>query len=107
MRLTGTHRPTLLAEYAYVLRPGGILYTITDVHDLHVWMVQRLSAHPLFTRIPDSEISTWPALEQEVVTKVRESTEEGKKVERNAGDKHMALFRRATEDQERALVLQA
>ncbi|KAH9057883.1 putative methyltransferase-domain-containing protein [Lactarius vividus] len=26
--------PTLLAEYAYVLRPGGIVYTITDVKDL-------------------------------------------------------------------------
>jgi hypothetical protein len=25
------HRTTLLAEYAYVLRPGGILYTVTDV----------------------------------------------------------------------------
>ena len=28
---------TLLAEYAFVLRPGGRLYTITDVHDLHLW----------------------------------------------------------------------
>ena len=25
--------PTLLAEYAYVLKPGGIVYTITDVRD--------------------------------------------------------------------------
>ncbi|CAG8744653.1 14903_t:CDS:2, partial [Acaulospora morrowiae] len=28
----------LLAEYAYVLRVGGIIYTITDVEDLHAWM---------------------------------------------------------------------
>jgi tRNA (guanine-N(7)-)-methyltransferase len=30
--------PTLLAEYAYVLRPGGVVYTITDVKDLAEWM---------------------------------------------------------------------
>lgn len=48
--------PTLLAEYAYVLREGGIIYTITDVHDLHLWMVKHLSAHPLFQRIPDEEL---------------------------------------------------
>jgi len=24
-------RTSLIAEYAYVLRPGGILYTVTDV----------------------------------------------------------------------------
>ena len=28
----------LLAEYAYVLRDGGMLYTITDVEELAVWM---------------------------------------------------------------------
>ena len=30
---------TLLAEYAYLLRPGGMLYTITDVEDLGNWQV--------------------------------------------------------------------
>ena len=30
---------TLLAEYAYLLRPGGLLYTITDVEDLGNWQV--------------------------------------------------------------------
>jgi tRNA (guanine-N7-)-methyltransferase len=34
--------PQLLAEYAYVLRVGGILYTVTDVLDLHNWMVKRM-----------------------------------------------------------------
>lgn len=31
---------TLLAEYAYLLAPGGLLYTITDVEDLGNWMVR-------------------------------------------------------------------
>ncbi|PNP75211.1 hypothetical protein FNYG_11354 [Fusarium nygamai] len=42
---------TLNSEYAYALRPGGILYTITDVEDLYLWMVQHLEAHPAFERI--------------------------------------------------------
>lgn len=33
----------------------GILYTITDVRDLHEWMVEHLEAHPLFERISDQE----------------------------------------------------
>lgn len=47
--------PTLLAEYAYALRVGGILYTITDVKDLHLWMVKHLDDHPLFERLTDEE----------------------------------------------------
>ncbi|KAG9050640.1 tRNA (guanine-N(7)-)-methyltransferase (tRNA(m7G46)-methyltransferase) [Tulasnella sp. UAMH 9824] len=80
---------TLLAEYAYVLRPGGIVYTITDVEDLHLWMVQHLEAFPLFERIADEE------LEKDVVVEhVRTATEEGKKVERKGGEKYLACYRR-------------
>ena len=32
---------TLCAEYAYVLRPGGFVYTITDVEEVGVWMGER------------------------------------------------------------------
>lgn len=46
----------LLAEYAYLLAPGGILYTITDVENLHNWHVEKSSAHPCFERIPDEEL---------------------------------------------------
>ena len=38
----------LQAVYAFVLRVGGLIYTITDVKDLHDWMVDHLDAHPLF-----------------------------------------------------------
>lgn len=33
----------LLTEYAYVLTPGGMLYTITDVPELGEWMVSGCS----------------------------------------------------------------
>ena len=84
--------PTLLAEYAYVLRPGGIIYTITDVKDLHEWMVEHLEAFPLFERVGEDELRNeghGPVLDA-----VKTATEEGKKVERNMGEKWLACFKR-------------
>jgi tRNA (guanine-N(7)-)-methyltransferase len=83
---------TLNSEYAYVLRPGGILYTITDVEDLHDWMVQHLEAHPSFNRLSVEEQEADPCVDI-----MRTETEEGKKVERNKGQKFVALFRRVEE----------
>lgn len=84
--------PTLLAEYAYVLKPGGIVYTITDVQDLHEWMRTHLSAFPLFQYVSEDDLrkeGKGPILDA-----VYTSTEEGKKVERNQGGKWLACFRR-------------
>ena len=76
--------------YAYVLRPGGIVYTITDVKNLHDWMAHHLNDFPLFEYIPTEELETTdPVIEQ-----IRNATEEGKKVSRNNGDKFVACFRR-------------
>ncbi|BHF67431.1 tRNA (guanine-N(7)-)-methyltransferase [Sparganum proliferum] len=38
----------LLTMYAYLMKPGGRLYTVTDVPDLADWMASKLRAHPLF-----------------------------------------------------------
>ncbi|KAI9297620.1 tRNA guanine-N7 methyltransferase [Neoconidiobolus thromboides FSU 785] len=81
--------PTLLAEYAYVLAVGGIIYTVTDVEDLHNWMVEHLEAHPLFERISEEENAKDPVVAETMV-----ATEEGQKVARNNGDKFRANFRR-------------
>lgn len=81
---------TLNSEYAYVLKPGGIVYTITDVEDLHKWMVQHFEAHPSFERVSEEEQET-----DACVDVMRTETEEGKKVERNKGPKFVALFRRS------------
>lgn len=83
----------LLAEYAFVLREGGLLYTVTDVKDLHDWMVCCLEAHALFERVPDEEALQDPALQCALA-----ETEEGKKVSRNSGEKHFSLFRRKRTD---------
>jgi tRNA (guanine-N7-)-methyltransferase len=80
---------TLNSEYAYALRPGGKVYTITDVEDLHLWMVERFEGHPSFERVREAEVEG-----DECVGVMREETEEGKKVGRNGGRKFVAVFRR-------------
>ena len=85
---------TLNSEYAYVLRPGGIIYTITDVPDLHEWMVGHFNAHPTFERVSEEEQEADPLVEI-----MRNETEEGKKVTRHNGQKHVALFRRLEDPQ--------
>lgn len=80
---------TLLSEYAYVLKEGGVIYTITDVEDLHQWMVMHLEQHPLFERLSKE----WEA-EDKCVEIMYNATEEGQKVERNKGSKWVACFKR-------------
>ncbi|GMM29987.1 tRNA (guanine46-N7)-methyltransferase [Martiniozyma asiatica (nom. inval.)] len=80
---------TLLSEYAYVLKEGGIIYTITDVLDLHEWMKTHLQEHPLFERLSEEEEKN-----DKDVAIMTVATEEGKKVARNGGSKYIACFRR-------------
>ncbi|KAJ2383221.1 tRNA (guanine-N(7)-)-methyltransferase (tRNA(m7G46)-methyltransferase) [Coemansia sp. RSA 2611] len=80
---------TMLAEYAYVMKTGGIIYMITDVEDLYNWSLSHLDDFPLFERIPNDEILADP-----VTPFVINSTEEGKKVARNNGKKYLACYRR-------------
>lgn len=50
------YSPSLLAEYAYVLAEGALAYTVTDVEELHTWMVQHFTAHPLFEPLTQEEM---------------------------------------------------
>ncbi|CAM9252815.1 unnamed protein product [Ectocarpus sp. 8 AP-2014] len=79
----------LLTEYAFYLRPGGLLYMITDVEELHQWHVEKAEAHPCFEAVPREE-----AEKDSAVKAMTEVTEEGKKVARMGGDKYWAVFRR-------------
>ena len=78
-----------LAVYAYCLRPGGRLYICTDVRELFEWMLQRLTAHPLFARLSEQEMADDPC-----VSVMQTATEEGQKVSRLSGSKYPAVFRR-------------
>eukprot|EP00246_Nothoceros_aenigmaticus_P012535 TRINITY_DN3933_c0_g2_i1.p1 TRINITY_DN3933_c0_g2~~TRINITY_DN3933_c0_g2_i1.p1 ORF type:complete len:280 (-),score=41.58 TRINITY_DN3933_c0_g2_i1:185-1024(-) len=79
----------LLAEYAYVMAVGGILYTITDVEELGNWMKMCLDEHPLFEEVPAHEQTC-----DEVVKLLPVATEEGQKVQRNNGRTFLSVYTR-------------
>ena len=85
----------LNAEYAYVLRPGGKVYTITDVEELHRWIVKHFEGEEsgpgreLWERVTQEELDGDPC-----VKVMSEETEEGKKVTRNGGKKYVGVWRR-------------
>jgi tRNA (guanine-N7-)-methyltransferase len=81
--------PSLLSEYSYVLKTGGMIYTVTDVKDLHDWMVEHLEAYPKFQRISDEE-----AKSDILYDNLLHSSEESKKVDRISGEKFVAIFRK-------------
>lgn len=81
--------PTLLAEYAYTLKIGGLVYTNTDVEEVHLWMVKHFTEHPLFTRVSEEDLA-----KDIIVGRLGTCTEEGKKVLRNGGKNYIAVFRR-------------
>ncbi|VAI72457.1 unnamed protein product [Triticum turgidum subsp. durum] len=85
----------LLDEYAYVMEAGGIIYTITDVEELGIWMHTCLEKHPLFGAVPEEEIKVDP-----VVKLLSSATEEGQKVARNGGQTFQAIFRRISLQEE-------
>lgn len=85
-RIINTH---LLTEYAFFLAPGGLLYTITDVEELGVWMKEKIYAHPLFESVSEEELAADPA-----AAVLGSATEEGQKVARNGGKTWRGCYRR-------------
>lgn len=81
--------PTLLAEYAYTLRVGGLVYTNTDVEEVHDWIVTHFRDHPLFARVSEEQLA-----DDIIIGHLGTCTEEGKKVQRNGGKNFLAVFRR-------------
>ena len=78
---------SFLTEYAYLLKKGGRIYSITDVLALHEWNVAHLEKHSLFKKVPEEDF------EKDIcVQLIREETEEGKKVARNGGSKFIAVY---------------
>ncbi|CBZ49598.1 putative tRNA(guanine-N(7)-)-methyltransferase [Neospora caninum Liverpool] len=82
----------VLSLYAYVLRPGGLLYTVTDVEDLHRWMRKSCLLHPLFEEVPLTDLEDDPCL-----AAIESDTEEGMKVKRMGQPCYTCVFRRIGE----------
>jgi len=84
----------LLTEYSYIMAPDALLYTITDVKELHDWHVEKCTSHPGFERVSDEECERDPCVQSMLV-----KTEEGQKVARQGGhntkgEKYFAVFRK-------------
>lgn len=45
-----------------ILPMQGLVYTITDVLELHDWMCTHFEGHPLFERVPLEELVSWGVL---------------------------------------------
>jgi tRNA (guanine-N7-)-methyltransferase len=84
---------SLMPVYGYCLKPGGILYFITDVKDLYDWMEGCCErASKIFERIPQEELDHDP-----VIPAMVSGTEEGMKVQRNGQPAYYAAYRRLPE----------
>jgi tRNA (guanine-N7-)-methyltransferase len=79
----------LLDVYAYVLAPGGRIYTATDVEDLHNWEVEALAAHPCFVRVAEEEALKDPAVPVMLV-----ATDEAAKAKREGRGQWWSCFQR-------------
>lgn len=86
----------LLSEYSYFIRPGGKLYTITDVEELYQWHVAKCDAHPHFRRLNEEELVSDPA-----VAAMTLETEESKKVARSGGKKYVAVYERLADAEDK------
>ncbi len=80
---------TLLAEYAYILAPGGMIYTITDVEELGNWMQKHLNEHPLFERVSDEELADDP-----LIPFIQNSSEDGQRTTKQGLGKYQAVYRK-------------
>jgi tRNA (guanine-N7-)-methyltransferase len=78
-----------LSDYAYALKEGGKLYTVTDVKDLYDWNVDHLERHPLFERLADEEFK-----DDVCIHLMTLQTDEAQKVKRNEGSVWHAVFRK-------------
>lgn len=81
--------PGLVQEYAYWLKVGGLMYTVSDVKELETWMVDCLDACPLFRRLTEEELST--AEHQRVLSIVTDSSEDAQRTERKGLKKNFAV----------------
>jgi len=79
----------LLTEYAYLMKPGGKVYIVTDVKDLFDWEHRHLEEHPLFEECPKQEIEDDPC-----VKFMSYDTDESIKVRRNGGSIWHSVFKR-------------
>ncbi|XP_072775644.1 tRNA (guanine-N(7)-)-methyltransferase isoform X2 [Taeniopygia guttata] len=70
-------------------RAQGLVYTVTDVPELHQWMLRHFGEHPLFEALPPPQLAAEPLLPL-----LPSVTEEGQRARRAGRAPNSAVFRR-------------
>ncbi len=81
----------LLAEYAFAIKKGGLVYTATDVKDLMDWMESQFELSPMFETV---DIETLEGKEKAVVESIGTATADAERAKRKDGEHHIRVFRR-------------
>lgn len=84
--------PGLVQEYAYWLKPGGFIYTVSDVEELEKWMIDCLDGCVLFRRLTDEELLA--PEHQRLLSVVTDASEDAKRTERQQLKKFFAVHER-------------
>ncbi|ORC91931.1 putative tRNA (guanine-N(7)-)-methyltransferase, putative,methyltransferase [Trypanosoma theileri] len=82
--------PGLVQEYAYWLKVGGLLFTVSDVEELEQWMVSCLDDCPLFRRLSDAELQNNMET-MRVLRLATDSSEDAQRTARKGLQKHYAV----------------
>jgi tRNA (guanine-N7-)-methyltransferase len=86
--------PGLVQEYAYWLRVGGLLYTVSDVLELEQWMVECLDQCPLFRRLGNEELLTIAPNHTQLMDIVTASSEDAARAARKGLPRNFAVHLR-------------
>lgn len=90
--------PSLVQEYAFWLRVGGLLFTVSDVEGLEKWMTECLDACPLFRRLTEKELAD-DARVSEVLEIAKNASEDAQRTERKGLNKYFAVHVRVSSPQ--------
>ncbi|SJK85884.1 tRNA (guanine-N7-)-methyltransferase [Babesia microti strain RI] len=80
---------SLLSLYAYLLKPKGVIYIVTDVLELFEWMVDSCDKHELFVKANDDFLRT-----DHCYCRLQFLTDEGKKFDRMGIPSYKAAYTR-------------
>lgn len=83
--------PGLVQEYAFWLRIGGLLYTVSDVEGLEEWMVKCLDECPLFRRLSEEEIEHVSPNHNIILKTVIDASEDAQRTARKGLKKNYAV----------------
>lgn len=86
--------PGLVQEYAYWLRVGGLIYTVSDVAELEEWMVKCLDECPMFRRMSAEELEAYAPGHAKIMSIVTDSSEDAQRTARKGFTKNFAVHMR-------------